>query len=410
MNKSHQNTLIFSTGFTQILSTMKKTGTFFAIATLLLLASACNKKPDFNYYYYTAEETALLGQYLDLPDLPHDYSVEFPAHLRSAGLFPRGVERDKAVLGRVLFYDKQLSKDGTVSCASCHKQDIGFSDDKAVSPGVYGRLGERNAIALASVANFSAYYGTDLNGSLAIRFFWDNRAETAAEQNRGSLTNPLEMDMHMDDVVVAVENQPYYQPLFRKAYGDVSVTADRVNESIANFINAMGSFQSKFDEHVFGAGYSFDYSRNFSGFTPQENNGKSIYMQVCASCHSTNMGRPVLFYANNGLDAGLTSDLGVGGITGADHEKGVFKVPTLRNIALTAPYMHDGRFQTLEEVVEHYNSGIQNHPNLHYDLRAGGQPMRMNLSNSAKQDLIAFLHTLTDDKIRVDERFANPFK
>ncbi len=405
--------LPFTHRFTQTWNIMKKTGTFFTIATLLLLASACNKKPDFNYFYYTAEETALLGEYLNLPDLPLDYTVEFPLHLRSAGLFPRPVERDKAVLGRVLFYDKQLSKDGTIACASCHKQEIGFSDDQRVSLGVYGRAGERNAIALSSVANFSAYYGTDINGSQAIRFFWDNRAETAADQNRGSLTNPLEMDMHMSDVVAAVENQPYYQPLFRKAYGDGAVTADRVNESIANFINALGSFQSKFDEEASKPGpnvYYVDLDRQFAGFSLEENRGKSIYMQNCASCHSTNMGRPVLFYANNGLDAGFTSDLGVGGITGASLEKGVFKVPTLRNIALTAPYMHDGRFQTLEEVVEHYNSGIQDHPNLHHDLQVGGQPKRMHMSAGSKQDLIAFLNTLTDEKLRVDERFANPFK
>ena len=393
---------------------MKKTGTFLTIATLLLLASACNKKPDFNYFYYTPEETEVLAQYLNLPDLPDDYTVAFPTHLRFAGLFPRPVERDKAVLGRVLFYDKQLSKDGSISCASCHKQEIGFSDDKSVSVGVYGRAGERNAIALSSVANFSAYYGTDINGASAIRFFWDNRAETAADQNRGSLTNPLEMDMHMSDVVTAIENQPYYQPLFRKAYGDNNVSAERVNEAIANFINAMGSYQSKFDEEaskpVASSPYYYDVNNQFAGYTQQENHGKTLYLANCGSCHTRDMGRPLLYYANNGLDENLTADLGVGGITGTDYEKGVFKVPTLRNIALTAPYMHDGRFQTLEQVVEHYNTGIKNHPNLHNNLQNGNQPKRMNMTAGDKQDLIAFLNTLTDERFRVDKRFANPFK
>ena len=391
---------------------MKKIGTLLTLFGALLLAVACNKKADFDYYYYSPEEFATISQYLNLPDLPDDYTVDFPTHLRNAGLFPRPVERDKAVLGRVLFYDKNLSKDGKVACASCHKQEIGFSDHVAFSRGVYDRSTDRNSIALASVANFSAYYGTDLNGPSAIRFFWDNRAETAAEQSRGSLTNSKEMDMHMDEVVAAVQSQPYYAPLFNKAYGSEVVNADRVTESISNFVNAMGSLQSKFDAEA-SKNYTYDYQNvNFSGFSTQENRRKKIYQANCPSFHSSNMGRPVLFNANNGLDA-MTSpnDAGVGATTGFSDDDGTFKVPTLRNIALTAPYMHDGRFQTLEQVVEHYNTGVQNHPNLNYNLKAAnGNPKRLNLDNEDKQDLIAFLHTLTDEQVRVDSRFSNPFK
>ena len=309
----------------------------------------------------------------------------------------------------MLFYDKNLSKDGTISCGSCHKQSIGFSDDIALSKGVSGNVTDRNSIALASVANFSAYYGTDLNGSGAIRFFWDNRAETIAQQSTGSLENPKEMGMHMSEVVAAILEQPYYTPLFKKAYGDANVTADRVTESIANFINAMGSYRSKFDEEAGKETYGSTY-RNFSGFTENQNRGLKIYQDNCSSCHSPIMGRPMLFNANNGLDAVTMADAGVGGISGNGFEKGCFKVPTLRNIALTAPYMHDGRFATLEEVVEHYNSGIQAHPNLHPNLKSNGQPKRLNLSVGDKQDLIAFLNTLTDDKFRNDERFSDPFK
>lgn len=391
---------------------MKKIGTSLTLFGALLLVAACNKKADFDYYYYSPEEFATLSQYLNLPDLPDDYTTSFPTHLRNAGLFPRPVERDKVVLGRVLFYDKKLSKDGTISCASCHKQEIGFSDDVAFSRGVYDRSTDRNSIALASVANFSAYYGTDLNGPNAIRFFWDNRAETAAQQNIGSLTNSKEMDMHLDEVVAAVQSQPYYAPLFNKAYGDDQVTTDRVTESIANFVNAMGSFQSKFDEEA-SKNYTYDLTNvSFSGFTAQENRGMKIYQANCAACHSSNMGRPVLFNANNGLDA-VTSpdDAGVGATTGFPQDDGTFKVPTLRNIALTAPYMHDGRFKTLEEVVEHYSSGVQAHPNLHPALLApNGQPKRLNLDQESKQDLIAFLNALTDPHVLVDARFSNPFK
>jgi cytochrome c peroxidase len=393
---------------------MKKIGTTLALFGALLMVVACNKKADFDYHYYSPEEFATLSQYLDLPDLPDDYKVNFPTHLRNAGLFPRPVERDKAVLGRVLFYDKNLSKDGTIACASCHKQELGFGDDVAFSRGVFDRSTDRNSIALSSVSNFSAYYGTDLNGSNAIRFFWDNRAETAAEQSQGSLTNEKEMNMHMDEVVAAVQSQPYYSPLFTKAFGDDYVTDDRVKESISNFVNAMGSYQSKFDEEagkISGYSYPISYT-NFSGFSAQQNRGLQLYQTNCASCHSPIMGRPMLFNTSNGLSAVTDpNDRGVGAITGHSQDEGTFKVPTLRNIALTAPYMHDGRFNTMEEVVEFYNSGIQAHPNLDDNLKsANGDPKRLNLSNDDKQALIAFLHTLTDDIARTDTKFSNPFK
>lgn len=383
---------------------------FLPVFGILLLLGACNKKADFTYYYYEPEEFALLSQYLNLPSLPNDYNVTLPQHLSNAGLFARPVERDKAVLGRVLFYDKNLSKDGKISCASCHKQAIGFSDDVIHSAGVSGNVTDRNSIALASVANFSAYYGTDLNGPAGIRFFWDNRAETIAEQSKGSLTNPKEMDMHMNEVVNAIETQPYYSVLFKKAYGDNQVTEDRVTEAIANFINALGSYQSKFDQEASKQPYNASFT-NFSGFTTAENRGLQLYQTNCSSCHSPIMGRPMLFNASNGLDAVTNSDRGVGAISGNTIEQGTFKVPTLRNIALTGPYMHDGRFATLQEVIEHYSSGIQSHPNLHPNLKdSNGQPKRMNFSPTDKDALLAFLNTMTDDKIRTDERFANPFK
>ncbi|MDX1913164.1 MAG: cytochrome c peroxidase [Saprospiraceae bacterium] len=396
---------------------MKKISLFLSLAVAIMLAGACNDKPDFNYYYYSPEETAILAEYLNLPELPDDYTVSLPSHLSNVGMFARPVERDKAVLGRVLFYDTKLSKDGTVSCASCHKQELAFSDDKAFSDGVYDRSTTRNSFALGSVANFSAYYGTDLNGSNAIRFFWDNRAETAADQSRGSMTNADEMDMKMHEIVEMVQAQPYYAPLFNKAYGDNNVTENRVLESIANFVNAMGSYQSKFDaaanqsQPTFTGGFggNVDFLNSFNAFTAAENNGKSLYNTHCSSCHSGNMGRPVLQLANNGLDANPT-DLGVGAISGIPSENGTFKVPTLRNVALTAPYMHDGRFQSLEEVIDFYSTGIQNHPNLHPDLKANDQPKKMNFSASQKADLIAFLHTLTDDRLLTDTRFSNPFK
>lgn len=393
---------------------MKKLRIALPLFGVLLLAVACNKKADFNYYYYEPEDYALLSQYLNLPEVPADYRSQLPTHLTALGLSTRQVEQDKAILGRVLFYDKALSKDGTVSCASCHKQELAFADNAKVSTGVFGRAGDRNSIALGSVLSFSAYYGTDLFGPSGVPFFWDNRAGTATEQNIASMTNPKEMDMSHADIVDAVKAQPYYAPLFKMAYGTADVTDTRVSEAIAEFVNAIGSFRSRFDkdaETVIGYnGYSNNEYKNFPSFTAQENQGKNIYLANCTACHSATQSRPMKMKANNGLDL-VTADKGVGGITQSSQDMSMFKVPLLRNIALTAPYMHDGRFQTLEEVVEHYNSGIQAHPNLDYDLReSNGTPKRLNLSNDQKQALVAFLKTLTDQELIADTRFANPFK
>ncbi len=379
------------------------------------MLAACNQKPDFEYYYYEPEDQALLAQYLNLPSKPDNYTVKLPKHLEAIGMFARPVERDKAILGRVLFYDKNLSKDGKVSCASCHRQEIAFSDDKPVSRGVFDRVGTRNSIPLGSVLNFAAYYGTDLFGPSGIPFFWDNRAGTASEQNLATMTNPVEMDMNHGDIVRAVQSQPYYRPLFRMAYGDERITVERVSEAIANFVNAIGSYRSKFDreaERVFNlrpaVGVPFE-NQDFPGFTAAENRGKALYLTHCASCHSSLQQRPGKIMANNGLDAG-TTDPGVGGITKKTTDMGMFKVPLLRNIALTAPYMHDGRFATLEEVIDHYSTGIQPHPNLSSELRVGSQPRRFNFTPQQKSDLIAFLHTLTDEELLRDEKFSNPFK
>jgi cytochrome c peroxidase len=266
------------------------------------------------------------------------------------------------------------------------------------------------------VANFSAYYGTDLNGSNAIRFFWDNRAETAADQSKSSMTDVNEMNMKMHEIAAVVQNQPYYAPLFKKAFGTEAVTEARVLEAVANFVNAMGSFSSKFDQEAnkhslqFTGGFgNVVFNQDFAGFTAAENAGKSLYNANCSSCHSGNMGRPVLQLANNGLDLSPT-DLGVGGVTGVNNHKGTFKVPTLRNVSLTGPYMHDGRFATLEEVIDFYNTGIQAHPNLHPDLKAGGQPRKFNFTTTDKANLIAFLNTLTDDHLLKDTKFSDPFK
>lgn len=390
---------------------MKKSYLLAGIACAIFLASCKNNGTDFNYYYYTPEEQAILSQSLNLPLLPADYNITLPNYLSfTGGGFARPVEAAKAELGRVLFYDKKLSKDGTIACANCHKQELAFGDNAAVSKGVFDRAGERNSIALSSVPSFSGAYDNTGNS-----LFWDNRAKSVQEQSRASLANTKEMDMTMAEVVTAVNNQAYYPILFKKAYGDEVISEERVTDAIQTFVHALASFQSKFDvaaqAQLNTNPQNFNFlMEDFGGFSALENQGKALYQNNCSSCHTQSLIAPFVQAASNGLDAN-PSDPGVGGITNFAPDMGTFKVPALRNVGLTAPYMHDGRFQTLEEVVEHYSTGIKPHVNLHADLRnPNGTPRNLNLSAADKQALVAFLHTLSDQKMMADTRYSSPFK
>ncbi len=390
---------------------MKQSNIFPLFLGVALLLGACNKETNFDYNYYSKADYDLMIKNLDLPTTPYAYLQNLPAHL-GAGQ-PKLPDNDRVTLGRVLFYDTQLSKDAKISCASCHKQEIAFSDDKAKSLGVFDRSTDRNSIALGSVPSFSSFYGDDVfNGA---SFFWDNRVHSAAEQSLASMTNQKEMDMTIDQIVSAVQGQDFYKPLFKYAFGDEQVNSTRITDAIASFVNSMGSVDSKFDQKASISGANaFDVLMPFSGFTPQENNGKALYMNNCATCHSTNFTTP-RHSANNGLDENPV-DLGIGGFTGVPSEMGNFKVPNLRNVALTGPYMHDGRFQTLEQVIEHYSTGIQASANLSLELRQYnnngglGAPKQFNFTTAEKGALLAFLNTLTDEKFVADVRFGDPFK
>lgn len=385
-------------------------GAFLLPIALLVLLSSCLKDETTSYNQsYTEEEYQHLSTVLNLPSEQVDYEVTLARHMLLSGVSRPVISDAKATLGRVLFYDDQLSRNNTVSCASCHKQSLAFSDDKAFSEGFEGNHTKRNSISLAAAANFSSSYdGGGSSFSPSIGFFWDERATSIAEQSTQTIQDPIEMGMDLTTLSQKLRGQQHYEVLFEKAFGSKEITPARITGALQEFLNAFVSAKSRFDE---GLNVAQSPSNVFSNFTQQENQGKALFIEHCSSCHGSDMTRQLGGMANNGLDLDYT-DNGVGARTGNARDNGIFKIPFLRNIALTAPYMHDGRFATLAQVVEHYNSGIQMHPNLDFRLRGANTPAakRLNLTEEEKNALVAFLHTLTDHDFVTDSRYSDPFK
>lgn len=332
-----------------------------------------------------------------LPPIPYDYAgIVLPEHLgvpanRSADNTPADnpITNAGATLGRVLFYDTRLSQGEAVACASCHRQAHGFADTTAFSLGFDGAPTARNAMSLA----FARFY---LNG----RFFWDERAGTLEEQVLMPIEDPVEMGASLDEVVARLEATAFYPELFADAFGTPEVTPERISKALAQFIRSIVAPNSRYDQ-----GRRQQTGRTgqpLPNLTGAENQGLRLFFgrARCSECHAGDLmlnDRPL----SNGLDARPT-DRGAGG--------GRFKVGSLRNVELTAPYMHDGRFATLEEVVEHYDSGIQPHGALFAALRGpDGRPIRLNLSAKDRAALVAFLKTLTDETLATDARWSDPF-
>lgn len=347
----------------------------------------------------------ILAQTLNLPTTYFNYAnIQLPNYfldnqLQNEDNTPNNnpITDAGATLGRVLFYDKKLSANNTISCASCHIQENGFSDPNVLSIGFEGGLTGRNSMGLSNAKFYE-------NG----RFFWDERAETLEDQVLMPIQDQVEMGLTLDELVAKVSAEEYYRILFTRAFGDETVTTQRISFAMAQFIRAMVSYESKFDA---GMAQVNNPQQNFPNFTASENLGKNLFFSNrtrCNDCHDTNamVGDAP---RNNGLDAVLT-DLGVGGVTGNNGDRGEFKVGSLRNIELTAPYMHDGRFETLGDVIDHYDFGVVNSPDLDNRLRVqGGMVRRLNLNATERQGLIDFLLTLTDNNFITDEKYSDPF-
>lgn len=389
---------------------MKKVLPLFIVIMATFLIPACQKDSvDVTYYYYQKEDYAVLTKYLNLPDNPFNYSRNGSV----SGQVVNHQEAAKGALGRVLFYDKNLSADGKISCASCHLQSHAFSDTTALSTGIHGRKTFRNSLALGSVKSFVSSYGG--GGSSSSQFFWDDRASDLKQQCIETFNNPDEMGITIKEVVRRASETEYYPILAKYIHPESPYTfqmdSTLVLDALATFMNAMVSEKSKFDQGM--STHKNNTKVDFSNFTAQENLGKSLFQTNCSNCHGSNFARSTKARANNGL-APNDNDPGRFMITGNEQDRNVFKVPVLRNVALTAPYMHDGRFRTLEEVLNHYSEGIVLQDNLDPSLTVTVLGMKraknFQFTDTAKSALIAFLKTLTDESLNDDPRFSDPFK
>ncbi|MFN6014628.1 MAG: cytochrome-c peroxidase [Flavobacteriales bacterium] len=331
---------------------------------------------------------------------PTPYELNIPSHFpdmiipEDNPMTVEGVE-----LGRKLFYEERLSRDNTMSCANCHSPSASFSDPSQFSVGIDGIPGTRNSMALINLGwqNF---------------FFWDGRAKTIEDQILEPIPNPIEMHQEWKDAVAKLNSDKTYRNMFFKAFGQEGIDSLKVSKAIAQFLRTMISGSSKYDVM-----YKYENSLPlnsieqsvYASVTAEEWAGYDLFKSLngadCFHCHNGPL-MQVQKFSNNGLDATFI-DHGRNGVTGNPADDGKFKVPTLRNIALSGPYMHDGRFNTLEEVIEHYSSGIQMSstidPMIEFASQGGVQ-----LDAFEKDLLKKFLQTLTDYDFITNPDFQDP--
>ena len=321
----------------------------------------------------------------------------FPAPMPAPADNPITVEG--VALGRRLFYETALSLDRTVACASCHRQELAFTDGRAHALGVNQGVSQRSAMALNNLA---------WEPQLA----WDGAFGSLEAQARKPVENAVEMHQPLAAGVARLQQLAQYPSLFRQAFGSSIITEENTLKTLAQFERTLISSNSRYDRFRRGdrTALSADEQQGLVLFTTHPNG--RLRGGNCSDCHSGDLQTNHTF-SNNGLDA-VPTDLGLGAVTGRPTDNGKFRVPSLRNIALTAPYMHDGRFATLADVVDHYNEHLQlNSPNIDpLLLNATNDPRQqsftLDLTATEKAQLVAFLRTLTDSTFIRDSRFARP--
>jgi len=366
---------------------MKKIS-FLLFISIAVIFWACNKQtdtpqvpepevlPDYDSTPYNLDYS-----YFPNPKLPEDNQLTV----------------QKVELGRMLFYEKKLSKGETQSCADCHLQVDGFSDIRRFSLGVDDLPGRRQAMAIFNMAWHT-------NG-----FFWDGRAPMLRDQALKPIQDPLEMNETLENAVAKLQATKDYRFQFARAFEDSTITAEKMGLAMEQFMNTILSMNSKYDQYLLGnATLSESEQRGHDLFFTEFDPNGSVKGGECFHCHAgvnfTNNK-----FMNNGLDDESSfTDFGYFETTASDTDKAKFKVPSLRNIAFTAPYMHDGRFATLDDVLNHYNHGVKNSATvdeiMQYNINPGLQ-----LTVKDIEDIIAFLHTLSDETYLTNKDYSNPF-
>lgn len=361
---------------------MKINSTLSLIVGVAFLGASC-----------TIEETPIQTVKVDLPAVPYTYATG----------------TDVPTLGRVLFYDRKLSLNNSVACASCHKQNLAFADNVRFSEGFENKLTHRNSMP---IQNIISGFGGDsslidpMPGFLQTFLFWDGRERDLKTMVMKPIINHVEMGFtDLSKLEEKLAREPYYESLFTNAFGDKTITEERIAIAISAFVQSITSNETKFDKQM-------KINQPLSGI---EQKGRELFISIydCNSCHQIQSPHGYIHagtFANIGLEQSY-QDNGLGDVTKNSFDNGKFKIPSLRNVALTAPYMHDGRFETLDDVMEHYSHGIENHPNLDPRLRTPtGAPRVMEIPEGDKAAIIAFLNTLTDYNMITDQKFSDPFK
>jgi len=363
---------------------------------------------------FAATKTAF-GTNIDFSNLSNYANQSKPAYITNDNSGTDTLKDTKATLGRILFYDKNLSTNNKISCASCHKQAFGFSDTALVSNGVDGGLTVRHAMRLVN-ARFSN----------ELKFFWNERAASLEIQTTMPIQDHAELGYsgavgrgNLDSLLKKLSKINYYKEIFKTVYGDTIVTESRLQESLAQFVRSIQSFDSKFDV---GRALTNNNNNFFSNFTSLENAGKALYLTQpvfdgkgsrisggagCNGCHRA----PEFDIDPNSRNNGI---VGIIGSTGIETDN--TRSPSLRDLVkadgtLNARMMHTGQFTSLEDVIGHYNNIPTNRANNNLDtrLRVDGTPNKLNLTATEVAQLVAFIKTLGGTNVYTDKKWSNPF-
>lgn len=327
-------------------------------------------------------------------------AIKYPAYFGNRIFIPENNPATEAGvnLGRMLFYETALSSNNKISCATWHKQELAFTDGKKFSTGVDGSLQPRNAMSLVNLLWVQ-------------NFFWDGRAHGLEEQAKTPLANPHEMGQSMETSVEKLKEKKIYVSLFKNAFGTDTINGEMIVKALSQFERTLVSGDSRYDKYLHSEYQPLQSELDgITLFYTSPDPAKNIRGADCAHCHSGPKTFMELFQ-NNGLDS-VPLDSGREKISGQSYDRARFRVVTLRNIALTAPYMHDGRFNTLEEVVDHYNEHIIQGGTLSIFLQNKSNTLNgksLDLTQQEKKDIVAFLNMLTDSTFINNKNFSNPF-